>query len=101
MKQNIKKHIKKIIQKHLTELLEFTDRTHITEQDKFALFMNIVRSGRYSDETLKEIHNILPSIVNEKCEDCKKYIPIDKDVCQSCVEWYNNINDLINENNSY
>lgn len=48
--------IDEIISEAARSLLEYTDRHDIRYDDKFALFINIARSGKYSDKVLKECY---------------------------------------------
>jgi len=48
--------IDEIISEAARSLLEYTDRHDIRYDDKFALFINIARSSKYSDKVLKECY---------------------------------------------
>lgn len=45
-----------VIENEIKALYKFTDGKPLQEEDKFALFMNLVRSGKYNDKTLKQLY---------------------------------------------
>lgn len=50
----------KLLEQAIVDYLKFsvpyTGRDKISDADKFALFMNLVRSSKYSDATLRELY---------------------------------------------
>ena len=56
--------IDQVIQNEIKSYLQFTDSKTLKSKDEFAVFMNMVRSGKYSDAVLKEVFYRLDWYVN-------------------------------------
>ena len=68
--------IDQLIQNEIKSYLQFTDSKTLKSKDEFAVFMNMVRSGKYSDALLKEVFYKLDDYIGFQCKSKEEDITI-------------------------
>lgn len=53
------------IRKHIKKYLRYTDSTRLKSGDDFAVFMNMIRSNKYSDDFLSKVFQVIDTYINK------------------------------------